>query len=115
MKAYQIEMIDTAIEGIIGLCFEHRESYYCFVVFSCYLPPEQSKWGRDASSFYSHLLSQVYLYTEADAIYICGDLNSGIGRLDDYINDVDDIPSRVALDGFVNHHGETLLEILRTM
>jgi hypothetical protein len=54
---------------------------------------------------------QVHLYTEADAIYICGDLNSRIGRLDDYINDVDDIPSRVALDGFVNHPGENPIRI----
>ena len=106
MNANKIEIINKAIEGIIGLRVEHRESDYCFVVFSCYLPPEQSKWGRDASSFYSHLLSQVYLYTEADAIYICGDLNSRIGRVDDYINDIDDIPSRVALDDFDNHHGD---------
>jgi hypothetical protein len=58
------------------------------------------------------MLSQVYRNSEADAIYICGDLNSGIGRLDDYINSINDIPSRVALDDFVSHHGETLLEFL---
>ena len=40
MKAYKIEIIDKAIEGIIGLHFEHRVSD-CFVVFSCYFPPEQ--------------------------------------------------------------------------
>ena len=30
------------------------------MVFSCYLPPESLPCGRDASSFFSHLMTQIY-------------------------------------------------------
>lgn len=39
MKAYKIEIIDKAIEGIIGLRLEHRESDYCFVFMLFHASP----------------------------------------------------------------------------
>ncbi len=101
------------MDGIIGLSFEHRKSDYCFVTFSCYLPPELSPWGGDASSFICHLLSQVYLCSEMDVIFICRDLNARIGGLNDFIPDIDRITHQTALDDQVNRHGETLLKVLK--
>ena len=48
-----------------------------------------------------------------DAIYIGGDMNARIGNLEDFIPTIDSIPKRVAIDDFVNKHGETFLEFLR--
>ena len=76
---YEIETVDKTVEGILGICFTHRYSDYSFVVYSCYLPPEMSPWGRDASSFFAHLSSQIYLFSNLDAIYVVGDFNSRIG------------------------------------
>lgn len=79
---------------------------------SCYIPPEMSVWGRDVSIVYRHLLSQIYLCSEADAIYFCGDLNSRVDGLSDYVKEIDDVPQRVPLDVGINKHGESLIEFL---
>ena len=113
LKMYKIEVLDREMHGILGLQFKHLQSDYCFVVFTCYLPPEMSPWGRDASGFFSHLLSQIYLCSHTDAVYVSGDFNSRVGNLDDYLKEIDDVPLRVALDEYVNKHGESLIEFLR--
>lgn len=64
------------------------------MVISCYLSPETSPWSRNVDLFFAHLLSLIYA-ADCDAIYICGDLNSSIAHLRDYV-DEDDIPPRVA-------------------
>lgn len=61
-----------------------------FVVFTCCLPPERSAWGKDALFLFNHPLSQIYLCSGAEAIYICGDFNSRIAAVDDYLLEVDD-------------------------
>ena len=48
------------------------------VVFVCYLPPENSVWGRDAESFFTHLEGCMYQYSSCDHMFICGDLNARI-------------------------------------
>lgn len=88
-------------------------SEYCFIIFSCYLPPEGSV-RADSYGLYNHLLVQIYNLLEADAIYVCGDLNSRIGQLEDCISDTDmDVPPRVSLDNVVNKHGAMLVEFLK--
>ena len=71
-----------------------------------------SHWGRDASSYFAHLLSQVYLFSHLDAMYFCGDVNSRIGGQLDCLNEVDNIPIRHSIDDCVNRHGEAFLEFL---
>lgn len=102
---------DKAYEGIPCLHFEHVVSRYSFIVISCYLSPETSTWGRNADLFFAHLLSLIYA-ADADAVYICGDLNSRIAQLRDY-GEEDDIPSRVVLDTSSNKHGESFIEFLK--
>lgn len=75
-RSYRVSLIDKSIDGIIGVQFKHLVSEYCFIIFSCYLPPEGSV---RADWLYNHLLVQIYNLLEADAIYVCGDLNSRIG------------------------------------
>ena len=58
---YNISVIDKTVDGILGVKFVHKETDSDFVVFSCYLPPENSTRGRDAQTFFAHLLAQMYL------------------------------------------------------
>ena len=55
----------------------------------------------------------MYTFSEVDAVYTCGDLNSRIVGLEDCINDVDDATPRANLDTVLNKHGEILLEFLK--
>lgn len=109
---FEIKVIDKSVEGILGLQFTCKYSDYTFVVFTSYLPPENSVWGRDASGFFAHILAQVYLCSTCDDLYICGDLNSRIGNLQDCDAELDDIPTRQNIDDTINQHGYTFREFL---
>lgn len=105
-------VVDQSYEGILGVMFKNKQSGFELVVFTCYLPPENSPWGRDASRFYTHLLTQIYLLYDIYAIVICGDLNSRIGNVQDINNTVDNIPCRLVKDQTQNQHGNSFIEFL---
>lgn len=111
-KNYKVDIIDNSFDGILGVKFTNKFSDYVFVVFSCYLPPESSPWGRDASSFFSHLLTQIYIQYDTDSIFICGDFNARISNIPDFDKDLDTIPPRLTIDNVHNQHGSSFLEFL---
>ena len=94
-------------EGILGVQFVNRATDTDFIVLSCYLPPENSTRGRDAQSFFAHLLADIYSFCD-----IGGDFNARIGHLLDTIYDCDQIPSRKVLDSAVNQHDQDFVEFL---
>ena len=108
---YVISVVDQSFDGILAIKFSHRISTYSFVVFSCYLPPENSLWC-DATNFYGHLISLIYSYEDSDALYVCGDFNGRIGNEKDYVEDMDELPPRQVVDDVKNKLGDVLLEFL---
>ena len=114
MNCFDVSIADKSYDGILCLKFTHKFSNYCFILMSCYLPPSNSVWGRDGVSFYNHLMSLVYNFSNADAIYIAGDLNSRFGDVIETIDLIDcQLPERKILDQGKNKHGETFLDFLR--
>jgi hypothetical protein len=111
-EQFNITVVDKSYDGILALKFVHRETEGDFIVFSCYLPPENSNRGRDAQSFFAHLLSQIYINSESDKMFIGADFNSRIGSLTDIIDDCDNIPERKILDKSTNQHGQDFIEFL---
>ena len=111
-EEYEISVTDKSFEGILGILLTSKQTDYKIVIYSVYLPPENSPWGRNAMEFYSHLLGQIYLLSDNDAIFVCGDVYSRIGGLSDVINDIDGIPPRCSLDKMVNQHGHTFVDFL---
>ena len=112
LNEYVINIADKSYEGILGIKLQHKVSEYTMLIYTCYLAPENSVWGRDSNNFYSHLLSQVYYNIDAHSIVICGDLNSRIGALDDCIDSIDDLPDRTCIDTVINQHGRSLIDFL---
>ena len=112
LKYFKTKTVTSSVDGILGVLFTHKTSDMQFLVFSCYLPPEESPWGRDSNTFYAQLLSYVYLYCHCDHIFICGDFNSRIGKAADYISDVDVIEKRTVIDEVKNNHGDSMIEFL---
>ena len=95
------------------MLFTHKKSDFSFVVVSAYLPPENSPWGRDAFSFFNHLLQLIYTNCDSDALFILGDLNARVGDLTDYDNAVDSLPMRCKnIDNKIKSHGRSLIEFL---
>ena len=109
---YDIDVVDKSVDGLMILRFTHKLTDYAFLLACCYLPPEQSVWGRDAVHFFSHILSHLYNYCDDDAFYLCGDLNSKLGKMSDFIPEVDKIEPRICIDNSTNKHGSVFQDFL---
>ena len=57
---YVCNTVDKEYDGILAVKFTDKLSKFCFLIIALYLPPEQSTWGRDASSFFAHVLQLIY-------------------------------------------------------
>ncbi len=112
-RDFDVSVIDKAIDGLLVLKFVNLSTDFTFVLFACYLPPENSVWGRDPTSFFAHMISQLYLNHQADALFICGDFNGRVGNLSDVVEEIDDVPKRHILDKVKKGHGEALIEFVK--
>ena len=75
MDVYDVTEIDRDVDGILGLLFSRKQGSWSFIIFSCYLPPQESPWS-DATNFYSHLMFKMQEFNFISDVFICGDLNS---------------------------------------
>ena len=100
------------MEDVIWLKLEHKQSGHKFTVCICYLPPEGSSRRCDGEAFYSDLMLKFYDYQNDGDVIICGDFNSRCGDESDYIEGVDNIPSREVIDFKLNPYGQLLLDFL---
>jgi hypothetical protein len=107
-------LIDLFSISVLGIKFTKHNSDFEFVVFACYLPPENSNRGRDAQGFFAHLLSQIYLHNENNGtcIFVLGDVNCRIGNLQEVLNDVDENTDRTSIGSTINQHGHEFIEFL---
>ena len=67
---YEVIVLDKEYDGICVLKLTNKYTNYTILIFGLYLPPENSPWGRDGLSFFAHVLSCIYQYTDVDAIYV---------------------------------------------
>ena len=51
-NSFHVRVSDKAYDGILGLELRHKDTDTSIAMFTCYLPPENSPWGRDADSFF---------------------------------------------------------------
>ena len=77
---YKVSMVYKDYEGILGLRLVHREHGRITHLYSMYLPPENSKYGRESNSFFYELLMELYKYDDVDEFVMVGDLNACIGK-----------------------------------
>ena len=91
---FETKVLDSTYEGVLSVQFSHRVSKHKTVINICYLPPENSKWGRNCTDFFAHLTNELYRTADVDLVLYAGDFNARIGKQKDYIEEVDTLPSR---------------------
>ena len=64
------------------------------------------------SRFYAHLLRQIFIHSDYDAMMVCVDMNSRIGQLSESIFGHDEIPNITILDQTTNQYCHTFIEFL---
>ena len=109
---FEINVVDRTYDGILGILLKSKLTDHDIVIYTVYLSPENSLWGRNATDFYSHLVGQVYLSFDNDAVFVCGDFNSRIGEVSDIISDIDRISHRAVIDKNINQHGHAFVDFL---
>ncbi len=97
---------------ILWIIWSSKLSDLVFSVCACYLPRQGSTRNSDPEEFFDTLLSQVCMYQQLGVFYICGDFNSRIGCVQDYIEGVDQLPEREVFDFTRNQYGEKFEEVL---
>lgn len=80
-STFDISILDKTYDGILGISLISKNTDYSLAVFATYLSPESSTWGRDASGFYAHLLGQIYMHSDYDAMMVCGNMNARLVNL----------------------------------
>lgn len=113
LNNYKVTIIDKSMQDMLVLMFESKIHDIRFLIFACYLPPENSPHGRDSSEFVGHILAIIYRYNFVDTFFICGDLNSRIGNKNDYIESLDHVSHQTILDHTCNGHGENFIEFFK--
>ena len=48
---FNIKIFDRSIDLILSVLFTHWKSDFKLTINVCYLPPENSRWGRDVPVF----------------------------------------------------------------
>lgn len=110
---FSFDIFDKSYEGIISLSVKHIPSQFAIILIGCYLPPENSVWGRNSTDFFAHLITLLYQSMNSDLVMLCGDLNARIGDKLDSINVIDNVPLRKNVDQETNKHGESLIEFMK--
>ena len=112
-KQFELSVIDNSVDGILGVRFVDIVSGFSFCVYSCYLSPENSPWGRNATQFYAHLMSQLYINSDVNVTFICGDFNSRIGTANDININIENLPDRQNVDDTKTGHCVSFLEFIK--
>ena len=108
---YKISTVYKDYKGILGLRLVHREHGCVIHIYSMYLPPENSKYGRDSNHFFYELLTELYKYNDVDEFIMVGDLNAHIGDHTETCY-TDTIPLRIPLEKVKNNHGNAFIKFL---
>lgn len=92
-----MEICCADTEGILGVKLTHNTTMYESVIICNYLPPSNSKYGRDCEGFFTRLLMLSYEFCEVDILCYCG-FNARTGCLSDNNLDQSPIPERMNID-----------------
>ena len=52
LQDFKFSVLDMSFEGILSVNFCHKFTDFSFIVICCYLPPQNSVWGRDSDKFF---------------------------------------------------------------
>ena len=113
LREFDYSLLDCAHEDILWVELKHHNCKETTIkLCSCYLPPENSSRGNSAQLFYEILTEQLYSYMDGSLILIGGDFNARIGAKQDFNPQLDELPSRKAIDFSTNKFGDYLLDFL---
>jgi hypothetical protein len=117
INCYTVNVVDRCIDGILGVKFVDKVTQFSFLIYVCYLPPEDSPYSKQTTDYFGHLISELYLNNDVDVVIFCGDYNARISSMNDIVEEFDKgLPERKVIDNCAAQsygHGETFVEFLK--
>ena len=117
-RDYNLEIFDKIYDGIFGIRLTNKCTDMSIIIFVSYLPPDNSPYGKDVDGFFLHLTAQLHLASDADLIFICGDMNARVGEQNDLLTDqIEDICilKIFFIDFPTNKHGSSMIDFCKTV
>ena len=105
LQTYTVKELEHGRNEVLIIKLKHKTTGFVVTVIGIYLPPKSSIYGQEADLIYESIVSILYERTDNDLIIMLGDLNGRIGKKQDYIPEIDDVPPHVHLDETLNDHG----------
>lgn len=84
----------------------------CFYICVVYLPPENYARSINIHEFLDSFTSDIYAIPNGSPFYICGDWNSRVADIPDFITGIDFLPERQVVDFTHNKYGDILSDFL---
>ncbi|CAG2201678.1 unnamed protein product [Mytilus edulis] len=110
---FNVVKVDATTDGILWVQFsEINNQDNCFFVCVVYLPPEHSARSVNIHDFFDTLMSNIYTIPNGSPFYLCGDWNSRVSDIEDYIQGIDFLPERNVVDFTPNSYGDLFCEFL---
>ena len=110
---FNVSVEDESEDGILWLRFSGKGNQDgCFCVCVVYLPPEHSARSVNIHDFFDTLMSQIHIIPSGNPFYLCGDWNSRVANIEDYIQGIDLLPERNVVDFTPNSYGELFCDFL---
>ncbi|CAG2231287.1 unnamed protein product [Mytilus edulis] len=113
LSDYNVTKINDLVDGIIWIRFSERNNTEsCFYICVVYLPPENSARSVNIHEFLDSLTSDIYTIPNGSPFYLCGDWNSRVADIPDFITGIDNLPERQVIDFTHNTYGDILCDFL---
>ena len=108
LQTYMIKELEHGRDEVMIIHLKLKITGFTVTVIGVYLPPESSIYGQEADLEYESIVNVMFERTDDDLIILLGDLNGRLGKKQDYIPEVDEVPPRVHLDQSLNDYGRAL-------
>ncbi|MES9883775.1 MAG: reverse transcriptase family protein [Sedimenticola sp.] len=114
LEYYVLTVLDCSHDDILWIKLTSKtDTTECLYLCSCYLPPQGSSRGDFSQEFYDILTAQIYQYHGDEPLFVLGDVNGRIADLQDFNENLDNVPRRVNIDTVRNQFGNALIDFLK--
>ncbi len=112
LQKYEVKQIYCDKEEVIHVQLKDKISGFVINIIGTYIPPDSSVFGQYNDAIFEHLVNMIYELCDDDLTVIMGDINGRVGSKSDFIEGIDDISPRVAIDEVINDQGKSLIAFL---
>ena len=81
MQVYTVEICGKTVDGLLAIMLENKYTTYKIMIMTCYIPPENSIYGRDSSVQLDQIEHIVEIYSQKyNVLYVMDGFNAKLDK-----------------------------------